>query len=177
MFLKSKSKNKNLKRGFTLIELLVAMMLFVVLLSIAVGGFIRALRTQRAITALMEANDNVSFIMEQIAREIRTGYNFVQISDSEFQFINDRDQTVLYRYNDGAIEKGIKSVGGTITYKEVTAGSVKISNFNVVLSGENAGDGFPPRVTLSVTVITDVGKIKNLSTSIQTTVSARILDS
>jgi GxxExxY protein len=168
----------NTKRGFTLIELLIAMMLFIVLLSIAVGGFIRALRTQRAVTALMEANDNVSFALEQMAREIRTGYHFTKLSDSELQFVNAENLVVWYRLNNGIIERGTESVTLQRTYKKITADSVKISNFNIGLFGAEDGDGYPPRITISLSVnIRGPGVEKlGISTNIQTTVSSMILD-
>ncbi|MEK7193915.1 MAG: prepilin-type N-terminal cleavage/methylation domain-containing protein [Patescibacteria group bacterium] len=164
--------------GFTLIELLVAMMLFIILLSIAVGGFIRALRTQRAIVALMEANDNVSFALEQMAREIRVGYHFTKLSDSELQFVNAQNLVIWYRLNDGTIERGVESATLQRTYKKITADSVKISNFNIALFGAEDGDGFPPRITISLSVnIRGAGLEKlNISTNVQTTVSSRILD-
>ncbi len=69
----SKLKTSN---AFTIIELLVAMGLFIILMGITAGSFVKAMRTQRAIVALMAANDNASLTLEQIAREIRTGSNF-----------------------------------------------------------------------------------------------------
>lgn len=178
MKLKSYILHLKSKRSFTLIELLVAMMLFIILLSIAVGGFIRALRTQRAITALMEANDNVSFALEQMAREIRTGYHFIKLSDSELQFVNAQNLVVWYRLNDVTIERGTESVTLQRTYKKITADSAKISNFNIALFGAEDGDGYPPRITISLSVsIRGPGVEKlGISTNVQTTVSSIILD-
>ena len=57
--------------GFTLVELLVAIGVFSILISVAVGTFARALRTQRQTAALIAANSNASLVLEQMAREIR----------------------------------------------------------------------------------------------------------
>ena len=130
-------------RAFTMVELLISMTLFVVLISIAAGGFIKALRTQRAVVALMEANDNVSFALEQMAREFRTGYNFSKISDTEIQFVNAHNEVVWYRLNEDSLERGIEDVRLIRTYKKITADNVKVARFNINLSGENPGDGYP----------------------------------
>ena len=163
-------------RGFTIVELLVAMGLFVILIGIATGGFIRALRTQRLIVALMAANDNVNLTLEQMAREIRTGYNFSKISDTELQFVNANNIVVFYRLNEGAIERGTEDVFLQRTYRKITADNVKIIGFNINLLGNNPGDGYPPRITISLSVGIPNKYFENVSTNIQTTISARVLD-
>jgi len=62
--------------GFTLVELIVAMSIFLIAIVIIVGAFIRSLRTQRIVNHLMAVNSNTSLVIEQMAREIRTGYEF-----------------------------------------------------------------------------------------------------
>ncbi len=75
---KNKRKEKLSIRcgGFTLVELLIAVALFSVLVTIAVGGFIQAMRTQRQVAALVAANTNINTALEQMAREMRTGRSF-----------------------------------------------------------------------------------------------------
>jgi len=62
--------------GFTLVELMVAIALFSILVSMAAGGFVRALRSERQVAAMMAAESNISLAMEEMTREIRTGYLF-----------------------------------------------------------------------------------------------------
>jgi len=170
------------KNGFTVIELIVAMTVFVVLMSIAAGGLIHLLKSQRVVAGLMEANDSASLSLEQMAREIRTGYNFCLTESGTLQFVNAiRDEVVRYRLNknNNAIEKGISSSFGSAsptcsdaddnvwfvyTYKKLTADNVKINNFNVKACGENidtdflldncgsGGTNYPPRITLGLSV-------------------------
>ena len=64
------------KSGFTLIELLVAIALFSIVVTIASSGFVNALRTQRQVASLISTESNVTLVLEQIAREVRTGYLF-----------------------------------------------------------------------------------------------------
>jgi len=175
-----KIKNKKLKiknfGGFTMIELLVAMTLFVVLMAIAAGSFVRVMRTQRAIVALMAVNDNASLTLEQMAREMRTGYHFEKISDNELQFVSAYNIRSSYRLNGAAIERCEKDAFDAQTCETITADNVKVTNFNFELLGADYGDGYPPRITLAISVTGTNNYLSGISTHIQTTVSSRILD-
>jgi type II secretory pathway pseudopilin PulG len=72
--------NDKMKAGFTLVETLVSVGIFMILVTIAVGGFVQALHTQGEVTQLISAQSNVSLGVEQMAREIRTGYLFCHFS-------------------------------------------------------------------------------------------------
>ncbi len=163
-------------RGFTMVELLVAMSLFVVFMAITTGSFIRILRTQRLIAALMEANDNASLAIEQIAREIRTGYNFSKPSETELQFVNADNTVVFYRLNQGTIERGTQNAFLQRTYRKITADNIEIKNFRINLIGNGSGDGFPARITISLSVTIDYERLENTLINIQTTLSSRVLD-
>ncbi len=164
-------------KGFTIIELTIAMGLFIILMGIAMGSFVRAMRTQRAIVALMTANDNASLALEQMAREIRTSSTFVKNSPSELQFDNAYGIEVVYRLNSNAIERGETNPSGLTTYKKITADNVRINNFSITLFGQNPGDGYPPRITISISATGTDSSLQDVSTNIQTTISARISDS
>jgi len=174
-FITHNSKLKTFS-AFTLIELLVAMTLFLVLMGIAAGSFVKTIRTQRAIVALMAVNDNASLTLEQIAREMRTGYHFSKISGSEIQFVNADNMVVSYRLNNGVIERGTTNPFLLTTYEKITADNVKVANFLFELSGQNYGDGLQPRITMAMSVTSTNDFLGNISTNIQTTVSSRILD-
>jgi prepilin-type N-terminal cleavage/methylation domain-containing protein len=70
------------RSGFTLIELLVAIALFSIVVAIASSGFVSALRTQRQVASLISTQSNVTLVLEQMAREERTGYLFCHELDS-----------------------------------------------------------------------------------------------
>jgi prepilin-type N-terminal cleavage/methylation domain-containing protein len=71
------------RSGFTIIELLVAIGLFTIVVTIAVGGFTNALKTQRQVSSLIATQSNVSIALEQMTREIRTGYLFCHDADDQ----------------------------------------------------------------------------------------------
>jgi prepilin-type N-terminal cleavage/methylation domain-containing protein len=65
-----------MKKGFTLIEMLITVGLFTIVITIAVGAFTNAIRTERQVSSLISAESNVSLALEQMTREIRNGYLF-----------------------------------------------------------------------------------------------------
>lgn len=191
-------------KGFTLIELIVAISVFAVLTSVAVGGFINIMRNQRIVTAMMAVNDNMSLTLEQMAREMRTGYNFcfVNGSSDKIQFVNAKNEVVRYWLNNDGIEKGVSATAGDalsscndsgnsgFTYNKITADNVSIKKFNVKMCGQNVssdyslpscGSGsktrFPPRITLNLSITSSEPDIKKFGVdlNIQTTVSSRII--
>jgi prepilin-type N-terminal cleavage/methylation domain-containing protein len=176
--MKNITKNQKLKTsgGFTIVELMVAMALFLVLVGIAAGAFIRALRTQRAIVELMAANDNASLTLEQMAREIRTGYNFNKVSSSELSFVNAYNIVVFYRLSEEAIERGTENVFLQRTYKKITADNLRVNDFRINLLGNESGDSYPPRITINLSISGKSKYFEGASVNVQTTISARLLD-
>lgn len=168
------------RRGFTLLELLVSLGIFASILLIAVGGFVRALRTERQLSQFAAVNGNISLTLEQIAREIRTGMDFctggsICPSSDVLSFVNARGETVTYCLDESAIKRIVGS-GPCAGGQKITANNIDISNLEFVLSGNSAGDGFPPRVTIllgAAPIDASVDYVVN----IQTTVSSRVLDS
>ena len=158
----------NSRYAFTFAELLVAMGLFSVAVSIAVGGFVQALRTQRRVIALIAANSNASLAIEQIAREIRTGTNFECVGGivtcSELRFRNAEGDTAIYRLFEGALERGS---GGN--FEQVTASNVNIRSLSFELL---SNPSYPPRVTIALGVSVRAPGEPGV-TNLQTTVSAR----
>lgn len=64
-------KKHYLKKGFTLLEVLVAISIFVFIASTVSTIFINILKSQQKSFHFQEVQDNGSYIMEMIAREIR----------------------------------------------------------------------------------------------------------
>ena len=174
---KYSSKNR---KGFTIVELLVSIGLFAVIISVAMGGFVRALRTQRQVVALINANSNVSLVVEQLAREIRTGYNFPSVSGAQtsLAFTDAKGETITYA-------QGVAADGsGTITRQvndgspaQITADNVDIRYLNFTLLNS---PNYPPRITITIGLSPSAASAPIVSenvTNIQTTISARSFSS
>lgn len=177
--------------GFTIIELLVAIAIFSVVVSVAVGGFVRALRTQRQVVALMAANSNVSLAIEQMAREIRTGRNFTVNNPflftdcgsdpsrgSELTFTNGLLDQITYRFfsmaEEGFIDREVNGASDHITGKNVR---IRYVCFGLLGDQPYPGDEYPPRVTVSIGISPVAQGVSDNITNIQTTISARQIDS
>ena len=154
-----------MKKGFTIIELMVAMGIFLIVVSIASAVFVQSLRTQRQVVALMAANDNASLTLEQMVREIRLGRELAS-SGSRLTFINYLEESVIYDFNNDAIERN---------GKPLTASNVRVHYLNFSLRGETVGDGRSTRVTINLGV-SSRGALEEFITRLQTTVSSRVLD-
>ena len=164
------------RRGLTLVELLVAMALFITIMIMVSVIFITAIRSERGITALIAANDNVFLTLEQMAREIRVGRGFtVSILPPKITFTNTVGDIIEYAY-DSSGSLISRSVNGGPAEK-ITADNVNIRNFKIIPKGEGVPDGFPTRITLTLSVGTlGVPSVANAFTDIQTTITVRNLD-
>jgi prepilin-type N-terminal cleavage/methylation domain-containing protein len=162
-----------MRKGFTLIELLVSIGLFSVITSIAVGGFASILRSERQAAGLLAANSNVSLSIEQMAREIRTGYNFCTLRScllSELNFRNARGEDVSYRLEGGAVERRVNAG----VYQKITADNVDVKYLKFYIQGREAGDGEQPRVTIAIGVSSKEPGLSGNIANLETTVSARL---
>lgn len=74
------NKNK-LREGFTLIEVMISIGLFTVVMVIGIGAILGVSSTHRKNQAMRAVVDNLSFLMEDMARSIRLGGYYVCIPD------------------------------------------------------------------------------------------------
>lgn len=178
----SKSYILNLaKRGFTIVELLVAMGLFVTVVSISTGAFIQMLRSQRIVSALINANANASIALEQISRELRTGTGFVVQPASRIMFVNAQGAAIEYRLN--AASSSVERNVGAGPFVPITASDVGVLSMNYIIMCNSAvgcnpnADGYSPRITIILRVTpTNITGFNVPVINLQTTISARELD-
>lgn len=193
-----------MKKGFTLIEVMVALTLFSVIVAIAVGGFARALHTQREVTVLVAAQSNADTALEQMAREMRTGYLFCATTSSTLSnpvpnaTCGATDSAtgaaycaaganntwvcnnLLNFYNAQSILTTYSLENGVLMRNNspITGDNVKIKYLTFVLLGQLQGDHWNPRITIAMGVApssTDPA-LQNDVMNLQTTVSAREAD-
>ena len=164
----SASSFHKLRGGFTIIELIVAITIFIVVISISSSVFINSLKTQRAVLALMAANDNASLTIEQMSREIRTGSQFqANGSGDRLEFISAGGNPVFYQLQNNSIMRNGEAI---------TAGNVRVVYLIFNLLGETPDDRKSTLVTINLGVGA-VGKgLTDFITNIQTTTAVRLLD-
>lgn len=185
-----------MKKGFTLVEILVAIGLFSIVIAIAVGGFANALHAQREVEALVASQSNASLALEQMAREVRSGYFFCSTTSttlasgplstcgcqvsidgsvwtcSALNFNNTDGQNVTYDHTQGGtLEKKI----GNGPSQSITSDNIAVKNLTFTIFGALYSDGWDPRITIAMSVApssTDPA-LANNPLNLQTTVSAR----
>jgi type II secretory pathway pseudopilin PulG len=167
-----------------MVELMVAIGLFSIITSIAVGGLVRALRTQSQLANLLSANSNMSLVLEQMSREIRAGYDFCTNGalcstgnpKESLSFHNSKNQIVTYCLSRGRLMREVGSRACDEDSPQLTADNVQIAYANFFLSGDVSGDNIQPRVTVSLGVTYAQGQGAGTVVNIQTSVSPRPSD-
>jgi prepilin-type N-terminal cleavage/methylation domain-containing protein len=170
-----------MKKGFTLVEMLVTVSLFAIIITIAVGGFLNAERTERQVSSLISAQSNVSIVLEQMSRDIRTGYYFCHapppgdysdtsvcddINNSSSSFCTvDPDSSILtcpslnfYAANGNEIKYSLdngaltENINSSTQPQSITGNAVFVRYLKFQLFGQTEGDHWPPRITISLGV-------------------------
>lgn len=186
-----------------MIELLVAIALFSIVVAIAASGFVNALRTQRQVSSLISAQSNVTLVLEQMAREVRTGYLFchglasttpnndpfsndycgcnVDASNvwtcDALDYYNAAGGHVNYSLRNGALAKSDTNAADP-TAQSITGNDVSVKYLHFILYGNLEGDHWTPRVTVAIGVApssTDPG-VSGDVLNMETTISARQID-
>lgn len=169
--------------GFTLVEVMISVTLFTIIITIGAGSVLNTNAIYRKTANVRAAMDNLSFIMEDMARNLRLGSNYncdgnlncsnglivaftpVGGGNDIVYAIEDADQD-----SDGDYE--ITKNGLPITSPEIKIDETK-SGFIVDGVGAN---GLQPMVTIKLSgkIIYKVGEEAEFS--LQTTVSQRLLE-
>jgi hypothetical protein len=187
-------KNLKLKGGYTIIETMISVALFIIIVTAGMGALLNANLLHQKSRDMRSIIDNLSFIMEDMSRNLRTGYDYHCIDDGVLTAITPHscgsgggisfksslgDQWVYFigTYNGSS---GIfRSLDGGTTFIKLTSDEMVInpvSSFSVSGAPPPPGDLHQPFVTIKL-----VGKIilnSNVSTpfSLQTSVSQRKID-
>lgn len=175
--------NSKSQSGFTLVELVVAISIFITLVTVAAAAFIQGVRGERRMVDLMAVADNAGIVLEQITREIRTGYDFCgnlstnnpsacESSDSdELTFTNFENKQVTYtKSGEGIVrEEGANSSNSKVTV--LTADNISVSYLKFFVTQNNDYCN-PWRITVIMSVTSP--KV-NQTIPLQTTISSRIL--
>jgi prepilin-type N-terminal cleavage/methylation domain-containing protein len=168
-----------MRKGFTLIETVIAIGLFSIIISIAIGGFVNALHIQKELAELIAAQSNASEAIEQMTREIRTGYLFCTTPNNSggnvvpndvckgsasavttfatgpwkvegvLDFFNANSDEVTYHLKNNALYK-YDGTGADATDTPVTGDNVSVKYLNFYLQGNAEGDHWYPRITMMI---------------------------
>src|SRR3989339_1858241 len=99
-----KLKIKNCMKGYTIIETMIAVSLFLVIIMAGMGALLNANLLHSKSQNMRSIMDNLSFIMEDMSRNLRTGYNYYCINSSHPNIPTNSNDTNSCSNGDG---KGI----------------------------------------------------------------------
>ena len=165
---------KNLK-SFSLVELLIAGSLFVMFLGGITMIYLQVLKNHRFLVSVAEVSDDIGFVIERMNREIRMGKNFsITNQNTQLRFINEKDQSVVYRLNNNAIER---SEDGGASFERITGDNVVVETLKFHGQGLLDSDNQQPRITILLKFRSKKAQkaSEKYSAIVQTTVSSRLL--
>ena len=169
-------KIKN-KKGFTLIELLVAAAIFSILILAATGVFIKTMNVQKKALAIQEVQDNISYTMEMISKEIRMMSEITTDNKPngtpELQFKNSKDQDIVYSLDSGQL---MRSVDGND--QSITSESVDVTELTFYVNDWDLTNDPKSQPTVTVNMVMEIsdGAFGKASARLQTTLSGRIYE-
>lgn len=161
------------QKGFTLIELMVAIGLFAVVMTLATGAYLTMINVNRRAQALATGVDSLSFSIETMTREIRTGSSYActngQPVCTSFSFVDTARETVTYSLNAGA--KTLTRTTPTSSYTLNDPTVAQITTFFVYLygpasysaSGNTDTEQARVHILLTARVLADAGQYKTFT--------------
>ena len=168
--------------GFTTTEILVGIGIFTVITTVMTGIFMSALKNQRLIQQIMTVNNNAGLVLEQITREIRTGYNFIVATGegdcidggSELRFTNGQNNTTT-TFSLATDNESIVRQEGDELALGLTALNVSVRQLCFVKIQYEGDKCTPERITVVMKVAPRGNVTSTKPFHIQTTVSSRVL--
>ncbi len=122
-------------KGFTLVEMLVAIAVFMSVMVISVGALFTVINTNKKNEAIKTVVDNVSFALDSISRDMRTGTHYGCSADSN-SFTQNTDCTsggtgIVYTATPSLDALGNLVPGDVIYYKFVPSSMLSAGDGNI----------------------------------------------
>ncbi len=146
------AENKKLSaRGYTLIELVVAVGLFALVMLLASGAYLVIIGANRQAQAVATGIDNLSFALETMTRDIRTGSQYCgsglpACTANSFSFENQDKVPTTYEFDQ--VHDSITKNGAALTDSSIEVTSLAF--YPVGTAATSAGDYEQARVTIVV---------------------------
>lgn len=189
-------RKKNIDtRAFSLIELMVSLTIFAIVMLVCTSTLLTLIDANAKAQALNTAMTNLSYALDSMTREIRTGYHFycsdiidsTHMPDSNetndcvdghaIRFYRDRDSKEMFFKKNGEV---IEQKLGSGAWQPLTANDVKINKFELTVSNTDSyyGDSDLKQPTVDVEIGGYIENGLNASTtfSIQTHMVQRRID-
>ena len=123
-------------RGYSLVELIVAIGLFAVVMTISTGAYLIMISVNREAQGLATGINNLSYALESMTRNIRTGTKY-DCGASSFTFDDSTSRSITYRLEGTTLTQTI----GDGTAIALTDPTVKVTSFTNQCDGDGSGNG------------------------------------
>lgn len=170
-----KPKALKFNLGFTLIETMAVIFIFSLLAVLMSGVFVSFLDLQRRAFNIQQAEENASFLLESMAKEIRVGQitgpdiDCSGVPVTTLSLVHPVNGNVTYSLSGNAVHRNANGVDGIMS-----SNTVEFTRLSFCLSGTTVDDQIQPRVTIIMS-LRSVKTKQQATIDIQTTVSQRFL--
>ena len=188
-FKKEIEKNKK-QKGFTLVEIIIAVGLFATVATLAMLSLLAIIDANNRAKGAKILVNNLNAALEQMSRELRTGYRYTCSSSSgvtptlpadclegrsNLSYIDKNGDSVYYRLDSTDGKKTIQRKINTGNWIKLTSDDVSIENLKFYVRHTGLNDGKQPRVLITVKGTKIFGPAKQVSFDLQTGISQRLL--
>ncbi len=190
-FQKKRHSNSPYTQGFTLIEVMVAVSIFAVITTVGIGSLLSVNSAYKTSRAQRTAVDSLNFVLDSMAREIRTGYAYacefvpgpsadcytLGGGSSVFSFIDQDGASVTYSLNGNRIYRSIATQTSQENDFLTNTDVIDITSLLFHMKGSTNGgqDDVQPMVVISLHGDAQyAGKV--IPIDLQTSITQRLLD-
>jgi prepilin-type N-terminal cleavage/methylation domain-containing protein len=175
-------------RGFTLIELIVSVGLFSIVMTIVASSYLSLLSRDRQARATNDVANNLNFVLDTMARSIRTGTNYycgvsggpncAATPQSTFSFLDDQGNTVTYSLSAGGQILECYNSGTGCVATPITDSRIVVDTLNFYARGIDTGNGdqTQPEVTLVMHGKISADTTHTVFFTIQTSATQRLIN-
>ncbi len=168
-----------MKRGYTLIELIIAIGLFALIMMLSSGAYLMMIGLNRQAQGIATGIDSLSFALESMTRDIRTGSSYcgssvppcaLSVNPGSFSFKNKDGVVVTYSLSGSTLMKTVGATPSPLTDPSVTISSLV---FYAVGTQPAPSDREQSRVTITVSGTVSAGAGKTQTFNVETGATMR----
>jgi type II secretory pathway pseudopilin PulG len=166
--------------GFTAVETLTTVFVFSIVAVVFGGAFVDALNIQRRAFNIQQVEENISFVLEAMAKEIRVSEIPVASTScpltpgNSLTIIHPVNGTITYSLTNNVVHRLVDSGSGGPIDTTISSGTVQFNRLQFCISGANFADQLQPRVTI-LAGVRSTNTIQQATMDMQTTISTRYL--
>lgn len=181
-----------LQQGFTLVEMLVAVSIFAIVMVTSMGTLIVLLSASTSAQSTQSITTNLSFTLDRVTRNIRTGYDYYCIDSGSignslqsgtrdcaagatgFIFTDaESGNRTAYRINAGVVQQKVTNAGSWLS---LTSEDVVVEDLRFYTNGSTSGDATQAYVGILLKGSATVHDIDSPVYYMQSTVVQRTID-